>query len=49
MFTIALTLYVIACALCVLGLCHSAARLMPRPNRRGGRLGRLLDLNGGLK
>lgn len=49
MFAIVLTLYVIACALCLAGLCNACHRAMPRPNRRGGRLGRLLDLNGGLK
>lgn len=49
MYAIALFLYVVAVTLCLLGLCSSAARLMPRPNRRGGRLGRWLKFHGSLR
>ncbi len=49
MYAIALALYVVAVSVCVFALCSSAARCVPRPNRRGHRLGRWLKFHGSLR
>lgn len=49
MLAILIALYCVASVLVLLGVFTSAARVMPRPNRRGGRLGRWLKFHNALK
>jgi len=49
MLSMLIVLYVLTCAVFLVSLCNAAARVMPRPNRRGGRLAKWLKFHGGLK